>query len=248
MDSIRRFYNLYISKDKHIARRLRSIIGFTPANLGIFMMAFYHKSMSSTTPNKPTNERLEFLGDAILSTIVAEYLFRKYPNKNEGFLTKMRSKIVKRQTLNEIAENMGLDVILADYTKTKLTSAMLGNAFEALIGAIYIELGFSKTKDYVIKKILKNYLDFDDLEQRDDNFKSIVLEWCHKKGKDIHFVLISKTKVHKQEIFKVAVVVEGKEISTSEGINKKEAEQDAALKAITILGVSNNNGVEADVN
>ena len=248
MDFIRRFYNLYISKDKEIARRLRSVIGFTPANLGIFRTAFYHKSMSNATPNKPTNERLEFLGDAILSTIVAEYLFRKYPNKNEGFLTKMRSKIVKRQTLNEIAENMGLDVILADYSMTKLTSAMLGNALEALIGAIYIELGFSKTKDYVIKKILKNYLDFNDLEQRDDNFKSIVLEWCHKQGKEIQFVLLSKTKIQKREIFKVAVVVDGKEISTSEGTHKKEAEQDAALKAITILNISNNNRVEADVN
>ena len=138
MDIIRRLYNLYISEDKDLTMRLKPILGFTPARLGLFKTAFYHKSMTNETPGKATNERLEFLGDAILSTIVAEYLFKKYPNKDEGFLTKMRSKIVKRQTLNEIADNMGLDVILSEYSLGKMSSSMLGNALEALVGAIYI--------------------------------------------------------------------------------------------------------------
>ena len=113
MTTILRLYNQFLAKDRDFAKRISSIIGFTPANLPIFRLAFHHKS-SSTDKTSPlrSNERLEFLGDAVLSTIVAEYLFKKYPNGSEGFLTKMRSKIVKRRTLNQIADDMGLDVIL----------------------------------------------------------------------------------------------------------------------------------------
>jgi ribonuclease-3 len=193
--------------------------------------------MNNDSPKKTSNERLEFLGDAILSTIVAEYLFKKYPNKDEGFLTKMRSKIVKRQTLNEIADKMGLDVILADYSLGKLSSSMLGNAFEALIGAVYIEFGYEKTKNYVIRNILMKYLDIQELESKDDNHKSQLLEWCQKNGKEINFVTLSKFKLDKRDCFKVAVVIDGKEMATAEDFNKKSAEQNASLKVIAILEI-----------
>ncbi|MBK6666203.1 MAG: ribonuclease III [Saprospiraceae bacterium] len=219
--------------------RLRPILGFTPARLNLFKTAFYHKSMTNETPGKATNERLEYLGDAILSTIVAEYLFKKYPNKDEGFLTKMRSKIVKRQTLNEIADNMGLDVILAEYSMGKMSNSMLGNALEALVGAIYIELGYEKTKTYVIKNILMKYLNINDLETRDDNHKSQLLEWCQKNGKDINFATLSKFKLDKRDCFKVAIVIDGVEISTAEDFNKKSAEQTAANRAIEKLMIQN---------
>jgi ribonuclease III len=192
LDLIIRLFNRYLSKDKDVVNRLRPIIGFTPRRIQLFKMAFYHRSMNNDSPKKMSNERLEFLGDAILSTIVAEYLFKKYPNKDEGFLTKMRSKIVKRQTLNEIADKMGLDVILSEYSLGKLSSSMLGNAFEALIGAVYIEFGYEKTKNYVIKNILMKYLDIKDLESKDDNHKSQLLEWCQKNGKEISFVTLVK--------------------------------------------------------
>jgi len=193
--------------------------------------------MTNETPGRPTNERLEYLGDAILSTIVAEYLFKKYPNKDEGFLTKMRSKIVKRQTLNEIADNMGLDVILSEYSLGKMSSSMLGNALEALVGAIYIEFGYEKTKNYVIRNILMRYLDMNDLEIRDDNHKSQLLEWCQKNGKEINFTTLAKFKLDKRDCFKVAVVIDGQEISTAEDFNKKSAEQTASSKAIEILNI-----------
>ena len=193
--------------------------------------------MTNETPGKATNERLEFLGDAILSTIVAEYLFKKYPNKDEGFLTKMRSKIVKRQTLNEIADNMGLDVILSEYSLGKMSSSMLGNALEALVGAIYIEFGYEKTKNYVIRNVLMKYLDMNDLEIRDDNHKSQLLEWCQKNNKEINFATLAKFKLDKRDCFKVAVVIDGIEISTAEDFNKKSAEQTAANKAIEILNI-----------
>jgi ribonuclease III len=237
VDLIRKIYNLYISEDKHLASRLRPIIGFTPVRLGLFKTAFYHKSMTNETPGMPTNERLEYLGDAILSTIVAEYLFKKYPNKDEGFLTKMRSKIVKRQTLNEIADNMGLDVILSEYSMGKMSSSMLGNALEALVGAIYLEFGYERTKNYVIRHILIKYLDINDLENRDDNYKSRLLEWCQKNSKEVSFVTLAKFKLDKRDCFKVAVVIDGEEISTSEDFNKKSAEQMAAGKAVSILKI-----------
>ena len=239
MDIVRRFYNLYFSDDKELTMRLRPILGFTPARLNLFKTAFYHKSMTNETPGKATNERLEYLGDAILSTIVAEYLFKKYPNKDEGFLTKMRSKIVKRQTLNEIADNMGLDVILAEYSMGKMSNSMLGNALEALVGAIYIEFGYEKTKTYVIKNILMKYLNNNDLETRDDNHKSQMLEWCQKNGKDINFATLSKFKLDKRDCFKVAIVIDGVEISTAEDFNKKSAEQTAANRAIEKLMIQN---------
>jgi len=238
LDTIRRFYNFYISEDKELTRRLKQILGFTPARLNLFKTAFYHKSMTNETPGKATNERLEYLGDAILSTIVAEYLFKKYPNKDEGFLTKMRSKIVKRQTLNEIADNMGLDVILSDYSLGKMSSSMLGNALEALVGAIYIEFGYDKTKDYIIKNILMRYLNMNELETKDDNHKSQLLEWCQKNGKEINFTTLAKFKLDKRDCFKVAVVIDGVEMATSEDFNKKSAEQAAASKVIQKLNIA----------
>jgi len=184
------------------------------------------------------NERLEYLGDAILSTIVAEYLYKKYPSGNEGFLTKMRSKIVKRQTLNHIANEMGLDVILSEYAQGKLSSSMLGNALEALVGALYLELGYTKTRDYVISNILIKYLDIHKLESHDDNYKSQLLEWCQKKDKNIDFKLLTKFKLDKRDRFKVAVVIDGKEIAIAEDFNKKSAEQHAASTALKQLNIT----------
>lgn len=226
-----------MSEDKELTMRLKPILGFTPARLSLFKTAFYHKSMTNETPGKPTNERLEYLGDAILSTIVAEYLFKKYPKEDEGFLTKMRSKIVKRQTLNEIADNMGLDVILSEYSLGKMSNSMLGNALEALVGAIYIEFGYEKTKNYVIRNILMKYLDINDLETRDDNHKSQLLEYCQKNGKEVNFTTLAKFKLDKRDCFKVAVVIDGLEISTAEDFNKKSAEQTAANRAIEKLNI-----------
>ncbi len=126
-----RIYNRFFSKDKDFAKRLYSLVGFIPANLDVFKLAFYHKSTSTEKLYAiQSNERLEYLGDAVLGTIVAEYLFRKYPNSNEVFLTKMRSKIVKRSSLNNIADRMGLDVFLSEYNKTRLSRSMLGNALK----------------------------------------------------------------------------------------------------------------------
>lgn len=230
---IRKFYNYYLSEDKNLAKKLKSILGFTPTRISLYKLAFYHKSMLSNNPSTfYNNERLEYLGDAILSTIVAEYLFKKYPNKNEGFLTKMRSKIVKRKTLNDIASEMGLDVILSNYIQGKMSKSMMGNAFEALIGAIYLESGYGKTKRYVINEILRKHIDIHQLESLDDNYKSRLLEYCQKHNHSIEYKLISKYKFDKRDRFKVGVYLNGEEIAIAEDFNKKSAEQSASETAL----------------
>ncbi len=189
------------------------------------------------TQNNQHNERLEYLGDSVLSTIVAEYLFKKYPLQNEGFLTKMRSKIVKRKTLNQLANQMGLDMILSDYSQGRLSNSMLGNAFEALIGAIYLEKGYLPTKNYVVNEILLKNLDIHILESQDDNFKSRLLEWGQKNNISIDYRLLSKYKMDKRDRFKVAVLVDGEEVSVSDDFSKKSAEQSASKQAIYKLKI-----------
>ena len=208
---IRSFYNHYISSDKQFARSIANIIGFTPRNLPIFKQAFSHKSAVEPKLHTVTsNERLEYLGDSVLSTIVAEYLFKKYPNSDEGFLTKMRSKIVKRKTLNRIADDMGIDVVLMENNDTRLSESMKGNAMEALVGAIYLEKGFETTRRIVVSKILRRHLNIHDLEDKDDNYKSQLLEYCQKNGSEIDYKVMERFKLENRDRFKIAVYVDGK--------------------------------------
>jgi len=242
----RKFYNYYFHPDKDLARRLKQLIGFVPVHLSLFKLAFFHKStFTSRDYAVANNERLEFLGDAVLSTIVGEYLFKKYPNSDEGFLTKMRSKIVKRNSLDEIADKMGLDLFLANYNQTRLSKSMLGNALEALVGAVYIEVGYEKTKTYVLRRILRKYLNIHDLESYDDNYKSQLLEWCQKNGHSIEYKVVAKYKSEKRDKFKVAVFVDGKKYGTADDFNKKSAEQLASERAMGVLGVAGGNSISA---
>ncbi len=241
LKSYKRFYNYFLSKDKALTRRLVPIIGFVPANINLFKLAFSHRSndQEGKLPSAlRNNERLEYLGDAILGTIVAEYLFKKYPHAQEGFLTKMRSKIVKRTTLNEIGEKMGLDLLLSEYNQTRLSRSMLGNAVEALVGAVYLEKGYAATRHYVIKHILKRFLDIHSLEKYDDNYKSQLLEWCQKNGKSVEFKLLAKYKLHKRDRFKIAVLINGEKKAVADDFNKKSAEQLAAEKTLKKLGIT----------
>ena len=235
---IRKIYNHFLSSDKQFARSVANIIGFTPRNLNIFKQAFSHKSAFDPKLHTVTsNERLEYLGDSVLSTIVAEYLFQKYPNSDEGFLTKMRSKIVKRKTLNRIADDMGIDVVLQENNETRLSESMKGNALEALVGAIYLEKGFDATRDIVESRILRRHLNIHDLEEKDDNYKSQLLEYCQKNGQEIDYRVMERFKMENRDRFKIAVYVDGKEIAVGEDFNKKSAEQNASFKALKHLGI-----------
>lgn len=243
MTLIKRYYNLFLSPKRDFAKRLRPILGFVPSNIRLYQQAFYHKSNNHQKGKgqRYNNERLEYLGDAILSTIVAEYLFKKYPNADEGFLTKMRAKIVKRKTLNFIGDQMGLDMLLLEFNNTRLSKSMLGNALEALVGAVYLERGYYVTKRFIISNMLRTYLDIHELELQDDNFKSQLLEYCQKNGKDISYEVLDRFKVDKRDRFRVAVLIDGTALGEAEDYNKKSAEQSASRLALKKLEVVTSN-------
>ena len=235
---LRKLFNYYISDDKDFAKRIKEMTGITPKKLSLYKLAFYHRStFNELSEQAQNNERLEYLGDALLNSISAEYLYQKYPNGNEGFLTKMRSKIVKRKTLNYIADAMGLDTLLMECNRTHSSVSMLGNALEALIGAMYLELGYDKTKKFVTQNLFRKYLDIHDLENNDDNFKSRLLEWGQKNGHDVQYKVLSKFKQDHRDRYRVVVSVDGEDLSTAEDFNKKNAEQQASEAALSKLGI-----------
>ncbi len=240
---IRRFYNYWLSPEKEFVRRLRRLLGFTPAYLQVFQTAFSHKSNNNNDHSKKpygnqNNERLEYLGDAVLGTIVAEYLYKKYPTGDEGFLTKMRSKIVKRKSLNEIGSDMGLDELLSTYNNTRIAKSMLGNAVEALVGAVYVEQGYRKTTRFVVDRMLRNYVDIETLETYDDNYKSQLLEHCQKNGQKVDYKILKRFKQDKRDRFRVAVTINGRRVAVGEDFNKKSAEQLASRRALKDLGLA----------
>ncbi len=215
---------------------LRNLIGFTPVNSAIFYLAFKH---SSKSPDAHTsNERLEYLGDAILDSIISDYLFMKYPIKGEGFLTEVRSKIVNRKRLGEIGGKLNLQILL-DYDKAYVTvnNTILGNALEALIGAIYLDAGYRKTKRFVFKKILKPYIDLDELIKVDINFKSRLFEWAQKYGKELTFQVLEERVDSKFRVFVIGAFVDGKRMGTGRGRSKKDAQKDASQEIYEKLDI-----------
>lgn len=171
----------------------RNVLGFTPKNTSLYQVAFLHKSMSQETSHghKVNNERLEYLGDAVLSAVVADYLYKKYPYEEEGFLTELRSKVVSRANLNKLAMKIGLDQLI-QYNKDSqgVFKSMDGDAFEALVGAIYLEKGYKFTQKILINKIINCYLDIDSMAHTDWNFKSKLIDWGQKERKKVSFEVV----------------------------------------------------------
>lgn len=185
------------------------------------------------------NERLEFLGDAILGSVVAEFLFKKYPAQPEGFLTEMRSRIVRRETLNNVAMRMGLNK-LVQYNQNDRglsRSHIFGNALEALIGAVYLDKGFSKCRTFILKQVIKPYIDLEKIENTDTNYKNQLLSWAQKLGYSLSFETIEEKIEGPRKIFTVGIILNGKLAASGNGFNKKEAGQVAAQKALEILNV-----------
>lgn len=201
-------------------------------------MAFRHKSVSINLPDGRlmNNERLEFLGDAILSAIIAEYLFDKFPNGDEGFLTEMRSKMVSRERLNYIAQKIGLRKLIQSNIRGR-SSNHFGNTFEAVIGAIFIDIGFKKTRKVLIKRIVEKNIDLHALKNTDTNFKSKIIEWGQKSKNEITFQCFQKYPESKSPIFVSNLLLGEKVIGTGEGSSKKESEQRAAEEAIAYLDI-----------
>lgn len=209
--------------------------GYRPTDVNIFKKALRHKSLSSGDLN--SNERLEFLGDAILDAVVAEYLYNKFPGDDEGYLTKLKSKIVNRKTLSEIGEKMGLrEVIKYSQSRTINLSAIEGNAFEALIGAIYLDGGFNKAKASLQNFIFRKFVDINKLLEVEIDFKSRLFIWCQKKRLNLEFVLHSEENIEGSWLYTIRVAINKKEYGEGKGSTKKEAEQLASKETLQLMG------------
>lgn len=239
---INRFYKLYLSPNRKYVKILKNLLGFVPGNLSLYRMAFRHKSVAQNVKNgvKNSNERLEFLGDAVLGSVVAEVLFKLYPYKDEGFLTELRSKIVSRVNLNQLGRKLGFEQ-LVEYDTRILSSgrqgSLLGDAFEALIGAVYLDKGYEFTKSFLINHIIKSHIDIHTLEMTETNFKSKLIEWCQRHGKDISFDLISNQEGESTKLFTIQTVVDGEPLGLGKEFSKKNAEKLSAEKACEALGI-----------
>ncbi len=230
---------LFFCKDKEFRSALYQIMGFCPHNIDLYRTAFAHKSheyRSKKTGNKPlNNERLEFLGDAVLETVVSHIVYRQYPNKREGFLTNTRSKIVSRESLGKLAKELGIDRLIQSQTHGRTHNSYLeGNSFEALMGAIYLDRGFRYAFQFIEKRIIGAVLDLDTVANKEVNFKSKLLEWKQKNRIHLDFVDDSINNAgNTSPSFHTTVVIEGIPAGEGKGFSKKESHQAAAKDALT---------------
>lgn len=223
---------LSFCKDKELYSSLYAILGFYPRHIENYKMALMHKSvMHRNNKGKPVNnERLEFLGDAILDAIVGDIVYRHFPGKREGFLTNTRSKLVQRDTLNKLSREMGIDrLILSNGHSASHNSYLGGNAFEALVGAIYLDKGYKGCMDFMQQRILGKMVNIDKLAYKEVNFKSKLLEWSQKNRVNIAFELVNqKIDGNGSPMFDYRVVLEGVKGCCGEGYSKKESQQNAS--------------------
>lgn len=226
------------SKNKHIYNKIKNIFGFYPKNIFLYKLAFRHRSVSMeiNTGIKVSNERLEYLGDAILGAIVAEYLFKKFPLKGEGFLTEMRSKLVSREQLNNLSKKLGIEEFIQHNSDANhFSKSTLGDTFEALVAAIYLDKGYDFCKTILINNILLVYYDIDELISYQLNYKSKLLEWAQHNKKKLSFKLVDSFLKDRKKQYKITVFIDAIELATAVDFSIKNAEKAAALKSWEIL-------------
>lgn len=229
-----------VKNDEKLIRAIQNIAGFTPSNLELYRLATVHSSIAKENGHgfKESNERLEYLGDAILGAAVADYLFKKFPFKSEGFLTEIRSRIVNRETLNLLARKIGIgNIVQYDQKNAHLQQVILGNTLEAIVGAIYLDKGYLRTKKFVIDKLINPNYDLDEIVNSNSNFKSKIIEWSQREGKEVRFEILHVTKGRNHKEFTAQVIVDDQPKGTGYGNSKKKAEQDAAQKTCEMLNL-----------
>ena len=223
-------------KEKVLCRAFRNMLGFYPHNISLYQEALMHKSMlAHAKSGRPlNNERLEFLGDAVLDAVVGEIVYHHFPSQREGFLTNTRSKIVQRESLGRLATEIGLDkLILCNGYNPMHNSYLAGNAFEALIGAIYLDRGYAYCKSFISDKILHQLIDIDKLAYQEVNFKSKVLEWCQKHKVSLEYVLLNEAKAEDgSPVFNTKILINGHECARGRGYSKKQSQQKASKNAL----------------
>lgn len=228
----------FFSPNKQLLSQLEHILGFTPDHLPYYQLALMHRSKIEELAQN--NERLEFLGDAMLGAIVAEYLFKKYPTQPEGYLTEMRSRIVRRETLNNVALRMGLHKMV-QYNQNDRglgRSHIFGNALEALIGAVYLDKGFVKTRQFILNQMIRPYIDIENIENTDTNYKNKLLSWAQRGSHMLTFDTLDEKMEGSRKLFTIGIMLDGELVASGTGYNKKEAGQVAAQKALEQLNIA----------
>jgi ribonuclease III len=225
----------YILDKKEFRSRLKKLLKLNPRNLQLYEIAFIHRSASYTLNNgkKINNERLEYLGDAVIDAILSDYLFVKFPDANEGFLTKIRSRIVNRDVLNQLSVSMGINkILISNVNSSNQTRNLYGDAFEALIGSVFLDRGFKKTKRFFLKHVLNKYLDLKQIVSTDTDYKSMVFEWVQKHKSNLIFTYNEEYDFNlKKSIFTTTLYIDKKVMGEGQGSSKKEAEQEASSMA-----------------
>jgi len=232
----------YSAKDKKLVRAIRRMTGYSPVNIELYNQATIHRSVANSRFKgiKESNERLEFLGDAVLDIIIAEYLFKKFPFKDEGFLTEIKARIVNRENLNNLARKVGVDQITVfeqEGTHQRAYKSIYGNTLEAIIGAVYLDLGFKICNKFIIKKLILPHTDLEVLVKNNPNYKSRIIEWAQKENKDLSFDIIEVSGENHHREFTAQLEIDNTVVSTGNGFSKKKAEQDAAFKACELLNI-----------
>jgi ribonuclease-3 len=232
---------LFSSSRKEFYSFIKETTGFSPLKLRLYDLAFIHKSASPTDllGQPVNNERLEYLGDAVLGAIVADYLYNRFPRKDEGFLTQMRSRIVNRSFLTQLTFKLGLNHFVTSNTNSvNESSHIFGDVFEAFIGAIYLDIGYQGAKNFVVKKVLSTYVDVEALERSDNNYKSQLIEWGQKYKREVEFdTQENPDSIHDKPPFISIIRIDGKITGKGEGYSKKEAQQNSACKALANLDI-----------
>jgi ribonuclease-3 len=221
---------------------VKQITGRKPSNLEVYKLAFSHTSIAKENVDgfKESNERLEYLGDAVLGMVIAEYLFKRFPYKDEGFLTEIRSRIVSRESLGQLGRKIGLDKLVVYDTKRKTALSfkyLHGDTMEAFIGAIFLDKGFKFCRHFIAHNILNAHIDLKQLIDNDTNYKSKIIEWAQRHNKIVKFQMVDEKGHSHQKQFKIQIVIGEEVISFGLGFSKKNAEQDAARKACEILNI-----------
>lgn len=234
-------FRVYFSPDKNLHESLHNILGFYPSNINLYKLAFRHSSAAQQIKKgvKDSNERLEFLGDSVIGTVVADYLFKKFPYKDEGFLTKMRSKMVSRAKHNQLAIKLGLNNFI-EATNDRFgskPSSINGDAYEALIGAIYLDKGFVFTQQFLLTRIINVLIDMEELETKEVDFKSKFIEWAQKEKKEFRFEILQDSVNSADKQFSIQLIVNNEILGTAQHFSKKRAEQMVAEQTCLILGI-----------
>jgi ribonuclease-3 len=226
-------------KQKEPYLLFRKILGFYPNKIELYELAIRHKSLS-TRDNKGlkiNNERLEFLGDSVLNTLVSDILFKHYENASEGFLSKTRARIVQRESVNKIAVELGLNNLVVTTTNFETTHLTIyGNALEAIIGAIYLDQGYKRCRQFLEQKIFDQFINIDSISSFDANFKSALLEWGQKEKNNVEFITEEATQSSEKGFrFVAKVLLNNEQISSGSGMTKKEAQQNASKNALEYI-------------